>query len=69
MATAGFATISAMYLPRAIGEGRATGVGLALLGVLLFVLGPVLYFAQMQIPRFDMPWYLPILSTLGAIFS
>lgn len=40
---------------------------LFLLGVPLFVLGPLIYFVQLQIPRFDIPWYVPIFSTLGVV--
>ena len=39
---------------------------LFLLGVLLFVFGPVLYAAQLGMSVFTVPWYVPILATVGA---
>ena len=36
-----------------------------LIGILLFVLGPALYAVALQWGDLQMPWYLPILATLG----
>lgn len=41
---------------------------LFLLGVLLFFAGPVLYAVEVWIGRLAMPWYLPILATVGVLF-
>jgi hypothetical protein len=39
-----------------------------LLGVLLFILGPAVYAVQFSLKHLGMPWYLPILATLGVLF-
>jgi hypothetical protein len=36
-------------------------------GVLLFVLGPGIYAGQMALGQTPMPWYLPILASLGVV--
>lgn len=38
---------------------------LFLAGVLLFVLGPAIYFVQIGLQNLAMPWYLPGLSLIG----
>ena len=35
------------------------------LGLLLFVVGPVLYFGQISLKQLWTPWYLPALATIG----
>ena len=40
---------------------------LFLLGVLLFLSGPVLYFVQLQVQYLGMPWYVPALATAGVV--
>lgn len=40
---------------------------LFLVGVLLFVSGPVLYFVQLRLQNLGMPWYVPALSTAGVL--
>ena len=40
---------------------------LFLAGALLFVVGPIVYAVQLQIPYLAVPWYLPVLSTLGIL--
>jgi hypothetical protein len=37
------------------------------LGVLLFVLGPALYYIQFRLEYLDTPWYVPILATAGVV--
>jgi hypothetical protein len=37
------------------------------IGVLLFIVGPVAYAIQMNMHRLSMPWYIPILSTIGVL--
>src|SRR5260370_16457337 len=41
---------------------------LFLLGVLLFVLGPAIYFVQFSLGHLDMPWHLPVLAAVGVLF-
>ena len=41
---------------------------LFMLGVLLFLLGPVLYAVQFSMKHLVTPWYLPILATIGVLF-
>jgi hypothetical protein len=36
-------------------------------GLLLFVLGPVLYAVQVSLKHLWMPWYLPLLSSIGVV--
>lgn len=38
---------------------------LFLLGVVLFLLGPVIYFVQVGLQNLAMPWYLPALALIG----
>jgi hypothetical protein len=45
---------------------RSTGRMYLLLGVLLGVLGLVIYFVQIGMQQFVVPWYAPILATAGA---
>src|SRR5436309_11574893 len=40
---------------------------LYLLGVLLVLLGPVLYFIQLQLHYLKTPWYLPVLASAGVL--
>jgi hypothetical protein len=40
---------------------------LFLLGVLLFVAGPVIYFVQFGMKQFVTPWYVPILASVGVL--
>jgi hypothetical protein len=40
---------------------------LFLLGFLLFVLGPVIFFIQFKLGRLVTPWHVPILSTIGVL--
>jgi len=40
---------------------------LFILGVLLFVAGPVAFSIQMNMHRLMMPWYIPILATAGVL--
>jgi hypothetical protein len=40
---------------------------LFLLGVLLFVAGPVAYYIQFRLAYLKMPWYLPALATAGVL--
>jgi hypothetical protein len=40
---------------------------LFLLGGLLFVLGPAIYFVQFKLGHLDMPWHLPVLATVGVL--
>jgi hypothetical protein len=39
-----------------------------LLGVLLFLLGPIIYAVQFNMKRLTTPWYVPILATVGVLF-
>jgi hypothetical protein len=39
-----------------------------LVGVLLFIAGPALYAWQLSAGRLTMPWYLPVMATLGLLF-
>jgi hypothetical protein len=41
---------------------------LFLSGVLLFVLGPAIYFVQISLGHLDMPWHLPVLAAVGVLF-
>jgi hypothetical protein len=50
-----------------IEQPTSRGWPLFLFGVLFFVIGVAAYFVQMLIPRFETPWYLPILFTLGVV--
>jgi hypothetical protein len=46
------------------------GRGLLLLGVLLTVLGPVLYIAEIKVlHRLVVPWYAAVLGSLGALLA
>jgi hypothetical protein len=47
---------------------RSRGRLLFCLGILLFIAGPALYAWQMSVPNLAVPWYLPIMSTLGLLF-
>jgi peptidoglycan/LPS O-acetylase OafA/YrhL len=38
---------------------------LFLIGVLLVILGPALYFVQVGMANLSMPWYLPVLAAAG----
>jgi hypothetical protein len=38
-----------------------------MIGVLLFVSGPVVYALQVGAGRLQMPWYLPVLATCGVL--
>jgi hypothetical protein len=40
---------------------------LFLLGVLLFFLGPALYVVQISLGHLWMPWYLPLLASVGVV--
>lgn len=40
---------------------------LFLIGVACFVLGPVIYIAQMRAGSLVVPWHLPVLATFGAL--
>ncbi len=40
---------------------------LFLIGVACFVLGPLIYFAQLRSGLLVLPWHLPVLATLGAL--
>jgi hypothetical protein len=40
-----------------------------LIGVLLFLLGPVIYVFQFRAHVFTTPWYVPILATLGVLLG
>jgi hypothetical protein len=40
---------------------------LFLIGILLFVLGPVIYVIQFRAHVFGTPWYVPILATIGVL--
>ena len=40
---------------------------LFLLGVLLFVIGPAIYFVQLRMQNLRMPWYVPALATVGVL--
>ena len=37
------------------------------LGVLLFILGPVIYIVRFTMHRLEAPWYAPALATLGLV--
>src|SRR5207244_1061614 len=39
-----------------------------LVGVLLFVLGPVIYFVRFRSEVLETPWYVPVLATVGVFF-
>jgi hypothetical protein len=39
-----------------------------LLGVALFVLGPIIYAVQFSMKNLTAPWYVPILATVGVLF-
>jgi hypothetical protein len=34
---------------------------------LLFVAGPAIYFAEFRLGRFRMPWYVPVLASVGVL--
>lgn len=36
-------------------------------GVVMFVLGPILYFVQVGLKNLKMPWYLPGLASIGVV--
>src|SRR5438876_1300183 len=40
---------------------------LFLLGVLLFLLGPVLYVVLFSLKHLGLPWYVPVLGTVGVV--
>ena len=40
---------------------------LFLMGGLLFIIGPALYFVQIQMRNWAVPWYMPGLATLGVL--
>jgi len=40
---------------------------LFLIGVLLFLIGPAIYTAQLGAKHLGLPWYLPVLSAVGVI--
>lgn len=40
---------------------------LFLAGVLLFIVGPAAYVAQINMHRLWMPWYVPVLASLGVL--
>ena len=42
-------------------------VPLFLAGVLLFLVGPAIYFVQFRLKYLWMPWYLPILASAGVL--
>jgi hypothetical protein len=46
---------------------RPRGWPLFLVGLLLILLGPILYVVQFQMAHLTTPWYAPILGTLGVI--
>jgi hypothetical protein len=48
--------------------GAPRGVPLFLLGFLLFLVGPVIYFIRFRMDHLDTPWYVPGLATVGALF-
>jgi hypothetical protein len=54
-------------LPERATENRPRNLLLFLMGIVLFIVGPIAYFIQLRIPRFDVPWYMPILSTIGVL--
>ena len=37
-------------------------------GVLLFLLGPAMYFVQLRLGHLWMPWYVPVLASIGVLF-
>jgi hypothetical protein len=37
-------------------------------GVLLFLLGPAVYAVQIGLKHLSMPWYLPLLASVGVLF-
>ena len=41
--------------------------GLFVLGMITFLLGPLLFLVQLQLRQFILPWYVPLLGTLGLI--
>ena len=40
---------------------------LLLTGILLFFLGPALYFVQLHLKHLDMPWHMPLLASAGVV--
>jgi hypothetical protein len=36
-------------------------------GVLMFLVGPVIYVGQFRLKHLDTPWYVPILATVGVL--
>jgi len=40
---------------------------LFLSGILLFVLGPAIYFVQFRLKHFETPWYVPLLAAAGVV--
>jgi hypothetical protein len=51
-----------------LGNGAARRWPLFLMGVVLFFVGPVINAVEVLSGRLTMPWYLPILMTLGVLF-
>jgi uncharacterized membrane protein YhhN len=41
---------------------------LFLAGALLFLLGPVIYIVEFSLKHLGMPWYIPIMATVGVLF-
>ena|SRR5947209_2599514 len=56
--------MEATATPAVRGHAGALVMGL---GLLLAVLGPILYAVQFRAGKFFVPWYVPILSTIGLI--
>jgi hypothetical protein len=46
-------------------DGRTRSWPFFLAGLLLFLLGPGIYFVQVSMHNLTMPWHVPILATLG----
>src|SRR5438270_10406146 len=49
--------------------GRHPGRVFLLLGVLLALIGPILFLGQLLVKVLAAPWYVPILATTGAAFA
>jgi hypothetical protein len=41
---------------------------LYLIGVVLFFVGPLIYYIQFRLRHLGVPWYAPVLATLGVVF-
>ena len=53
--------------PVATSTAKSARWPLFLLGVLLFVAGPIVYFVQFDMKQFVTPWYVPIMASVGVL--